>query len=580
MNRTPKGVLRQLKASAVRSAKFVVPALAVLAVVVAGARIKGWPILPFVQASGPEYDPADWCREHGVPESLCTLCHPELKEKLLWCNEHGLPEALCTLCHPELANRFVMCTEHNMPDSYCTICNVSSEPGDLPDWCGEHGVPESLCTLCNPALESPVCPEHQVPETLCTVCRPELAEQFPTCAAHGLPPAFCPVCRRSYVAGGTARGTGPPLLPKGAESVELCRLDLPLVKLPSPKTRADAGIELAPVETKPLGRTLSCNAVADFNQNRYAAVRPRVEGIVRQIRTDVGTTVRSGDLLAVIDSASLGEARAEYLSARALLDLAHKHWQRLQTLAERQIVPGKTLIDAETRFTEARINVSRARQRLRNLGLSASEIEAVEKNQDTSSLLSITAPLDGVVVRRQVATGEAVQPTSELFAVADLRTMWVYLQLYEDDVNEVRMGQRITFLVGGDTQHEYRGTVTWISPEVDPHTRTVRVRAEVDNADGQLRAGMYGTGRIEIEPPRPSLVVPRLAVQWHEGAPVVFVQKAEDLFEPRRVDLGRKQGPWWEVTAGVKLDERVATTGSFLLKTELQKGSIGAGCCE
>ncbi len=578
-----KPVAGKVARAALWSAKFILPALAVAAVVIAGVLIKGWPIHPFVQASGPKYDPADWCAEHGVPESLCTLCHPELKEKLLMCAEHGLPESLCTLCHPELAQRFVMCTEHNLPESYCTICNPPAQSADKPDWCAEHGVPQSRCTLCNRTLESPMCAEHGVPESLCTICSPQLAQTIPTCTEHGLPPAFCPRCAQSRA----LRGAGDPgsvagvplLLPRGAESVTLCRLNLPLVKLASPRTAEDAGIEVAPVESRMLDRKVTCNGVADYQQNRFAPVRPRVEGIVREVLVDVGTRVQRGDVLAVVDSATLGEAKADYLSAVALLELAEKNLGRLAGLAARQIVPGKTLIEAETRFTEARVNVSRARQRLENLGLSPSDIEVLEKSQDTSSLLQITAPLQGVVVRRQVAPGEAVEPTSELFAVANLDTMWVHLQLYEDDAQKVRNGQPVTFIVDNATRDAFSGKVTWVSSEVNVQTRTIQVRAEVNNRQGLLRAGMYGTGVIQIEPPSPTQVIPKLAVQWHEGAPVVFVKKGADLFEPRRICVGRKEDSFWEVTAGVKLGELVATTGSFLLKTELKKGAIGAGCC-
>ncbi len=562
-------------------AKIVLPTLVVLAVVVAAARIKGWPLVPFLPASGPSHDPDDWCPEHGVPESLCTLCHPELKDKLLLCNEHGLPEALCTLCHPELAKRFVMCAEHGLPESFCTLCNPPvADSGQPPDWCAEHGVPRSKCTLCNDQLVLALCAEHGLPESLCTLCHPELAKRLPTCQAHGLPPAFCPACRDSQAGAGKAPPLGrPPLLPKGPESVALCRLDLPLVKLASPQTAADAGIEAVPVQTRSLDRTLTCTGQAGYQQNRYASVRPRVEGILREVHADVGAKVRRGDVLAVVDSATLGATKAGYLSARASLRLAEKNFARLQKLARQQIVPGKTLIEVETRLSETRIDLSNARQRLLNLGISSAQIDQFAEANDTSSLLPITAPMEGVVVRRKAVSGEAVEATTELFAVADLSTMWVHLNLHEDDLRWVRPGQPVSFAVESQPGDGFQGKITWINSEVDARTRTIQVRAEVDNTAGMLRSGMYGTGVIQIEAPRATQVVPKLAVQRHRLWPVVFVKKAEDLFEPRRVNIGRKVGAFWEITAGLNPHDLVVTTGSFLLKTELSKGSIGAGCC-
>ena len=521
------GLLLRFKGAGVFSAKILMPTVVVVAVVVAAASVKGWAILPFMHSPGATHDPNDWCRGHGVPESLCIVCHPELKEKLLWCNEHGLPEALCTLCHPELAEGLVMCQQHNLPEALCTLCNSpGSKSSEAPDACTD-------CEFCNPSgsksgAAPDACAENCTSESACTECA----------------------------------------------------ADLPVVKLASAQTAADTGIEVVPVQRRALSRKITRNAVAIYDQNHLAQVRPRVEGIVREVRVDVGAKVQCGDVLAVIDSVRLGAAKAAYFSAVALLDLAEQNFDRLGNLADKQIVPGKTRIEAATRLTEARVTLSQARQQLLNLGVAPTQIDKFAETNDTSSLLPITAPLNGVVVRRQAVAGEAVEATTEeLFAVADLATMWVHLDIYESDLRWVRQQQPVQFVVPSLPDCDFRGHVTWINPEVNALTRTIQVRAEIDNSDGSLRAGMYGSGVIEIEAPSETQVVPKTAVQWYAGEAVVFVKKAADLFEPRRVRVGRKEGPFWEIATGVKLDELVVTTGSFLLKTELMKGSIGAGCC-
>jgi cobalt-zinc-cadmium efflux system membrane fusion protein len=236
-------------------------------------------------------------------------------------------------------------------------------------------------------------------------------------------------------------------------------------------------------------------------------------------------------------------------------------------------------LEAETRLGEARIHVAETRQRLLNFGLAPAGIEELAESEEPGSLLPILAPLDGVVVRRHAVVGEAAEATTELFTVANLATMWVLLDLYESDLRRVREGQPVTFTVGAMPGSSYAGRLTWIDPEVNPETRTIPVRAEVENGDGLLRCGTFGTGAIEIEAPAEALVVPKTAVQRHEGSAVLFVRKAAALFEPRRVSVGRKEGPWYEITNGLEPGEPVVTTGSFLLKTELMKGAIGAGCC-
>jgi cobalt-zinc-cadmium efflux system membrane fusion protein len=185
-----------------------------------------------------------------------------------------------------------------------------------------------------------------------------------------------------------------------------------------------------------------------------------------------------------------------------------------------------------------------------------------------------------VVVRRQAVVGEAVEPQTELYAVADLSTMWVCLDVYEKDVSNVRVGQAVTFEARQLPSGDFSGAVSWISPEVDARTRTIRVRAEVANPAGLLRANLYGTGSIQIGEVHEMLMVPRVAVQSHEDHPVVFVRKSETEYEPRRVALGHEELGFCEITAGVKEGELVVTTGSFLFKTELNRGAIAAGCCD
>ncbi|HID21742.1 MAG TPA: efflux RND transporter periplasmic adaptor subunit [Planctomycetaceae bacterium] len=512
---------RPFRRPLVRLAKLLIPTLAIVGGLVAAAAIKGWPVLPSVSRTRDAGTEA-FCGEHGVPESLCVICHPELKDRLEWCEEHGLPEALCTRCNSKLR------------------------------------------------------------------------ETLATCAEHGLPPAFCPDCGRLDAGPHEERTTegspktldlGPAPLPgqDGASSekpAELCQSDLPMVKLASPDTVRNAGLQVVAVGARLLDPRVTCNGRAEFQQNRFALVRPRVEGVVTEVRVDVGDSVQRGEVMAVVDSAQLGEAKADFLAALALLDLAQQNHDRLKRLADKQIIAGKAMIAAETRLREARISVDRARQRLLNLRISNSEIDRFAREGDTSSLLPIPAPRDGVVVRRSVAVGEAVVATSELFAVADLTTLWVYLDLYEQDSRSVRVGQPVRFQVDSLPGLSFDGQITWVSPEVNPATRTIRVRAEVQNRDGLLRAGMYGIGVIETDAPSQALVVPKAAVQWHQRQPVVFVKRGETLFEPRRIVLGRKAGPFWEVVEGLQPGEPVVTTGSFLLKTELMKGSIGAGCCE
>ena len=239
------------------------------------------------------------------------------------------------------------------------------------------------------------------------------------------------------------------------------------------------------------------------------------------------------------------------------------------------------MLEAEAELQRSQAHKLKAKQKLRNWGLDDKQLQRLgDEKEAERSRHRIAAPLKGTVVRRKAVLGEAVEPTSELFTVADLSSMWVSFNVYEKDLRRVAVGQPVIFHVPDLEPAEFTGKVLWIDTEVNDRTRTVQVRAQVGNAEGLLRANMFGSGEIQLDKPRTSLLVPKDAVQWEGASFVVFVRKKADEYEPRRVIVGEGVGKLLELAwADLKPGEEVVTTGSFLLKTEIQKGSIGAGCC-
>jgi cobalt-zinc-cadmium efflux system membrane fusion protein len=347
------------------------------------------------------------------------------------------------------------------------------------------------------------------------------------------------------------------------------------VKLASRETAKEMGIELAPVESRSLTRTITCNGRAAFNQNHYAQIRSRVEGIVCHISAGLGKKVQAGDVLVVVDSPHLGDVKSAYIIAEA--QVTHLEWDylRLKELVDRQSVPIKAFHEADILFKSQQTTTANARQQLINLGFTADQLKRLVEAKDTSTELPVTAPWDGVVVARHAVDGELVESNAPLFAIADLRTMWVYLNLYESDMNLVQVGQSVSFEADGLPDTRFEGQIQWISPEVDPRTRITEVLVEVDNKAGALRANMFGKGRIVVHSSHDSLVVPELAVQTYRERPVVFVRETDDSFAVRPVTIGIKGEQYWELLSGAKSGEQVTTTGSFLLKSELEKDKLG-----
>jgi cobalt-zinc-cadmium efflux system membrane fusion protein len=359
-----------------------------------------------------------------------------------------------------------------------------------------------------------------------------------------------------------------------------CAKTLSIVQLDSPETARAAGLAVEEVVAGPVRETIRCTVELAFNGDRYARLAARATGVVSAVHRDLGDHVEPGDVLATVDSVALGSAKAEYLQALTLLKLWETNHAREQALEAKRVGTAREVLEAETKLVESRIARDSAAQKLRNLGLSEEAIRGVADDNDTSSGLVVTAPFGGVVVERDAVIGEVVDMARPLFAIADTSTMWAWLDLYEADVERVRMGQPVEIGIEGFGERVFAGTVTWISSHVDPRTRTLKVRSTVDNADGLLRANMFGHGQITARQREEAIVIPKSAVQWEGCCNVVFVKHTDTVYEPYQVDLGYELDGSYVVEKGLTAGEMVVTEGAFLLKTEILKGNIGAGCCE
>ena len=353
-----------------------------------------------------------------------------------------------------------------------------------------------------------------------------------------------------------------------------------VVRFASGEITEQAGLEFATVSTRPITKTVECNAEVTYDGNRHARIAAQVTGVIAEVHQDFGDAIGPGDPLVTIRSSHLGAAKAAYLQAGAAVALWERNHAREKDLLDRGVSTEKDLLEAETSLAESRIAQSEAEQRLVSFGLSPDAIERVRRTDDTSTRYVVTAPFAGIVVDRQATIGEVVDPARPLVAVADVSRMWAIIDVYESDLRDIRVGQSAVVRVEGLPGESFGGAITWVSSQLNPQTRTLQARAELDNPQGLLRANMFAHASVAVRDHLPALVVPTSAVQWEGCCNVVFVKNSNTVYEPRKVHLGISTGTVHEVLSGVREGEVVVTQGSFLLKTEILKGSIGAGCCE
>lgn len=387
------------------------------------------------------------------------------------------------------------------------------------------------------------------------------------------------------------------------------------VQFPTREAMERTGIELVPVKERPVVSELVVSGVVQYDQRHIAQLSARVPGTVWRVEKHLGDSVRKGDVLLVMESSEVGRLKAQFLNALVSYEARREQLAILEEV--KGAVLGRQLREAKSAVRESRNHLINAEQALVNLGLGVSIggyeslddetradrirtvglpeplLRTIDPGRVTSNLLPLYAPFDGIVIGRDAVVGEVIEPTEPIFEVADVSTMWVVLNVSKEDAGRVALGQMVRFRPDG-SETEYASRVAWISTQVDQETRTLEVRAELDNprplpavgdvgaglTAAPLRANTFGKGRIELERRGTAVVVPRQSVQWDGSRWVVFVPTGGQAFAARPVRPGVQQGEEVEIFgdfAGGDPLTHVVGVGSHVLKSQILLDRMEAG---
>jgi len=359
------------------------------------------------------------------------------------------------------------------------------------------------------------------------------------------------------------------------------------------------GVKTQAAQLWVLRPTITAPARVGFNTEAMAHVGSPLRGRIAEVHVRVGDPVKAGQELAVIESPELGEAQADYLQRRVAVqtagpavDLSKVAWERAQGLFEKS--QGISLTEVQRREAEHKVSIAAlkaaesartaAANRLHLLGMDHDAIEALATTGEVVPRYAIRAAIDGVVVQREVTLGELVGPDREyLMVLADAAKLWVLADVPEAKLLRIQAGAKAWIGVGSLREAEskrFEGSVAFISPFVDPTTRTAQVRIEVPMADLGLRPGMFAQAEIvEMDPgepsPAPVVAVPEDAIQTVEGGPALFVpvEGEPNTYAKRAVTIGRAVGGLVPVFSGLVEGELFVTEGTFILKADLGKGA-------
>lgn len=317
-----------------------------------------------------------------------------------------------------------------------------------------------------------------------------------------------------------------------------------------PDMARSLGVTVVAAELAPLERSIRTTGVVVYDETRLTTITPKVSGFVEQLHvTFTGQAVRRGQPLLEIYAPELVAAQEELLGALRMREQVREH-------------ASPAVVD------RAEILVDAARRRLVLQDISSAQVAEIERTRTVRRTLTLHAPFGGVVTEKMVQAGQAVERGMPLYRLADLSTVWVEAEVYEQDLRFIGLGETAQVDIAAWPREPFRGRVSYIYPEVRADTRTTKVRIALANAGGRIKPGMYATVSIDAPVTDRAVVVPRDAVMHSGTHSMVFVEEAPGRYRVREVTVGADAGGRTQILAGLIAGERVVNRANFLLDSE------------
>lgn len=337
-----------------------------------------------------------------------------------------------------------------------------------------------------------------------------------------------------------------------------------------------AQLKVSEVDNSEISDILQVAGQIDFDEQALTRIGASVTGRVTQINAQLGTEVKRGDTLALINSSELSSSQLAYLKARSEKEFHKRTVQRAKTLFEADVISAAELQRRESEYEVASAQTRAAQDQLRVLGVNLKAVEELATTGSIDSVSSVMATIKGVVVERRISTGQVVQPADVLFTVADLSRVWAVAQVPEQQVAQVRVGQSVRIEVPALQNEKLVGKLIYVGQTVNPETRTVLVRTELDNANGRLKPSMLASMLIESAPIK-RLVVPITAVVREQDADYIYIEEKPGIYRLKPVRLSTEHNGQRVVLEGLSQGTRVVSDGAFHLNNhrnlkDMEKG--------
>lgn len=313
-----------------------------------------------------------------------------------------------------------------------------------------------------------------------------------------------------------------------------------------------------------------------YDLGKVARVGSRVSGRLVHIYVNEGDHVKKGQTIFSISSVELGEMESLYKKSIARKDALLIQSERAKELYEKKVTSAKEYEMTMMEYQSIKTEAENSRNALENYGLTSSEIGSLLQGKSYSLNLPIRSPISGTVTERNAVLGQAVSARDNLFTVADLSSLWIILEVYEKDLNQIKIGNSAFVTPIGSEDEPIKAKTTHVGEVIDPVKRSAEVRLMVKNIRGQLRPGQSVSAVLQGLVPshgekKEFYTIPSKSVHKIEGESIVFIQLEDGSFQAKKVTIGRSVDDRLEVLDGVSPTDRIVTDGSFLLKSEYLK---------
>ncbi|OGL46535.1 MAG: hypothetical protein A2161_22120 [Candidatus Schekmanbacteria bacterium RBG_13_48_7] len=370
---------------------------------------------------------------------------------------------------------------------------------------------------------------------------------------------------------------------------DICRYEVGVVRVDPEiivENNSEGLIKVEVVTEHALNAVIKTTGEVRVNENKTVHIRSRLSGLVQKVHVDFGEKVKKGDPLVTLDSIELGEAIADLLKTHASMKLAQTTYEREKSLYAKKVSSEREMLEAKSQFDQLKIELESQNKKLYLYGLESEYIDKVlQEGSSNSGKITIFAPQDGIVIYKHVVHGELITSESELFTVTEISSLWVWADIYDRDLASLIAARQegnviANVKVVAFPQRIFKGELDYIGVIADETTRTVKVRININNEDFLLRPGMFCQIDFSMNTGRKMLALPVEAILTDACDIFIFKRLKDNYFVRRSVSIGQKFGSFTEIVSGIDPGDEIVFFGAFILKSDVLRSKMGAGCAD